>query len=548
MSPALQRGGHEGRRGVSRRLSRRPAWTLLAASAAGVLLACSGQALADRPEPAGSETDHRSVVILHTNDLHDHVRPGERGVGGLPYVSGYVAQVRAKRDDVLLIDAGDVAEKGDLVAFLTGSELTFELMGRMRYDAIAVGNHEHNFGLDALRRFNTLTGDRMLTLNLVTSDGMPLFAPSRVVEVGGVRVGLVGLALPRPRDTLDPETSGERLAAHARMLREQAGVELVVVTTHVGEAQASAWSRQAPEVDVFVTGHTHVPLDEPVTVEETGALIVQAGSNARWIGRLELAITADGRIDGHRGRLIELEHARVPVDAAMREYVASVEAAHYPGADKVVTVLDEPLGWFAIARLAADAVRAYAGADIGLYHPTHVVRNVLPAGPVSVNALFRTAADRGHPLVRTTLSGAVIEAYIEGLARRDYDAWGQTQWAGFELRFEAGEDGLRVVTDLEPDREYDLVMPEREWEKRFLRLVERHDPDADAGVLADGHFEAVPAGFHSIDTKRAWFERHAQGDVHAVIAALARAQGDADPMERRLEPRILERLLVADPR
>lgn len=59
------------------------------------------------------------LLILHTNDHHDHLRAGPGGVGGLPYVSGFIRSVRTQHPDVLLLDAGDVTEKGDLVGFRT---------------------------------------------------------------------------------------------------------------------------------------------------------------------------------------------------------------------------------------------------------------------------------------------------------------------------------------------------------------------------------------------------------------------------------------------
>ncbi|HEY5553189.1 MAG TPA: metallophosphoesterase, partial [Opitutaceae bacterium] len=74
-----------------------------------------------------------SLLILHTNDIHDHVRAGDGGLGGLPYVAGYIRQVRSERDDVLVLDAGDVAEKGDLVAHRTHSKMTYELLRRIGY-------------------------------------------------------------------------------------------------------------------------------------------------------------------------------------------------------------------------------------------------------------------------------------------------------------------------------------------------------------------------------------------------------------------------------
>lgn len=495
--------------------------------------------------PAIAGTDGSAhLTLLHTNDIHDHVRPGDRGVGGLPYVSGYVNQMREGQRPVLLIDAGDGAEKGDMVAFMSNSEITFQAMGRMAYDAIAVGNHEHNFGLAQVKRFNRLSGERMLALNLLDADGAPLLAPSRVVVVDGLRVGLIGMALPRDADTLDFAASAQALAEHVAMLRTEQGADLIVVAGHVGVPEAAEWARAADTIDVFISGHTHQPLAEPVRVDGADTIIVQAGSNARWVGELELRVDrASGRVVDYRGRLVEMKHDRVPLDEAMAQWVAETEARLAPRAGDIVAELDRPLGWYAIARLSAEAIRRMGDAEIGLYHPTHIVRNALPAGTVNVNALFRTAADRGHPLVITELYGTEIDAYLSELAVRDYDAWGQTQWAGFTVRrVNEGDGQVRVLTNLEPKRRYRVVMPEREWDKRLMRMRARID-DADHPLAARKQ-TADPAGFHTIDALIAHLEALGErGErVGAHLEQLALRQGDPDPMEATLEPQTLARM------
>jgi 2',3'-cyclic-nucleotide 2'-phosphodiesterase (5'-nucleotidase family) len=65
---------------------------------------------------SGSAGTEKTLLILHTNDMHDHVRPDYDGIGGIPFISGFVSEVRSQRNDVIVLDAGDVAEKGDLVA------------------------------------------------------------------------------------------------------------------------------------------------------------------------------------------------------------------------------------------------------------------------------------------------------------------------------------------------------------------------------------------------------------------------------------------------
>ena len=90
--------------------------------------------------------EERTLVLLHTNDLHDHLRADYDGSGGLAYVSGYIRSVKASRPDVLTLDAGDLMEKGDLVGFRTRSSITCEAMGRVGYDAFSPGNHDTAYG------------------------------------------------------------------------------------------------------------------------------------------------------------------------------------------------------------------------------------------------------------------------------------------------------------------------------------------------------------------------------------------------------------------
>jgi 5'-nucleotidase len=77
----------------------------------------------------------------------------------LPYVAGYVRQVRAEEAAVLLVDAGDVTEKGDLVASRTEGVMTYEAMRRIGYDGVAVGNHDFDeVPPERIQRFESALG------------------------------------------------------------------------------------------------------------------------------------------------------------------------------------------------------------------------------------------------------------------------------------------------------------------------------------------------------------------------------------------------------
>jgi 2',3'-cyclic-nucleotide 2'-phosphodiesterase (5'-nucleotidase family) len=430
--------------------------------------------------------DTARLLILHTTDLHDHVRAGDHGLGGLPYVSGYIRQVRAERNDVLLVDSGDVTEKGDLVAFRTHSDLTYEALRRIGYDAITIGNHEHDaFGHSGLRRFEAILDQPLLCLNVLNPDGTTAFQASRLVEVNGVKVGLVGLLTPptsitRKGEVLDFAASGEALAREARALRA-AGAALVVAVCHERASRCAEWSRVAPEVDVFAAGHSHEALHTPVIVPGTGAIIVQSGSNARWVGWLDLEIDLTTRkIVRHEGRLVEMRHDAVPVDAEMLGWVRQREQELAPEARDLVFENPAEIDRFSIGRIGAEALRRAADADVGFCHPYLVIRNILPAGRVDVNAVFKTGGNRGHETVLVELTGAEIEGYADALERIRREP---PEWAGFRMWREATPEGDALRTNLESRRRYRVIMAKLEWETRFLHRTR--------GLAADS-FKAEP--------------------------------------------------------
>jgi 5'-nucleotidase/UDP-sugar diphosphatase len=410
--------------------------------------------------------EDKTLVLLYTNDLHDHVRADYDGSGGLAYVSGYIRSVRSRRSDVLVLDAGDAMEKGDLVAFRTQSRLTCEAMGRAGYDAFTPGNHDTAYGDAHIESCAALAPNMaVLAVNLLKADGTPRFPASKVFTRSGVTVGVIGVFKPRDELSLDLEETAERVAAEARRL--EGDVHLIVVTAHLGSRDCAAISRAAPNVDVFVGGHTHQALHSPQVVPETGAIVVQAGANAEYVGRLELRVdTETEEILGYDGTLVPMDHSVTPRDEEMQAWVAKVERDVAPGASRRVATTERRLSYAEIAWLGAEGLRSAAGVDVGFCHASQIVRATLPVGDVDVNAIFRTGGQRAHDVVAVTLSGAEIHAYVEGLAN---SRWGETHWSGFRGRYVRDGERVRLESSLEPLRRYRVAMPEKEWDTRFLR-------------------------------------------------------------------------------
>jgi hypothetical protein len=176
-----------------------------------------------------------------------------------------------------------------------------------------------------------------------------------------------------------------------------------------------------------------------------------------------------------------MREAEVPVDREMVAWVATRERELAPEADDFVIQNPAELDPFAVASLGAEALRVAGGADIAFCHPYQIIRNVLPAGPIDVNAVFKTGGQRGHDVIEVDLTGAQIAAYADALESVQREP---PTWAGFRRWRSGGTDAAASPTDLDPRRTYRVIMAQMEWESRFLRLAQQLGAREPAHALA----------------------------------------------------------------
>nr|AYM52768.1 2'3'-cyclic-nucleotide 2'-phosphodiesterase 5'-nucleotidase [Simulacricoccus ruber] len=314
-------------------------------------------ALAAAAAPPRAAATHQ-LTVLHTNDLHGHLEPWTGWEGGMRGQSrGGMARLAARIDEaraaaghgaVLLLDAGDTI--GDtMLAARTEGRAVIEAMNRMGYDAMAVGNHEPDFGEAALRERMSQARFPVLAANVTrAADGALLARPYVIREVGGLRVGLLGLAYPStPLTSARRNVDGLHFAAAASTARtfvprmRQEGAQLVIALTHLGLGADRQLAREVEGIDVIVGGHSHNRMADALRVG--GTLIVQAGAHGSDLGRLDLTVSG-GRITAHRHRLIP-----VTGDGASRPVAAALDVLQGPLREDMAKV---------VARAATPIVRA----------------------------------------------------------------------------------------------------------------------------------------------------------------------------------------------
>ncbi|MFT5683230.1 MAG: 5'-nucleotidase/UDP-sugar diphosphatase [Myxococcota bacterium] len=421
-----------------------------------LLLACRP------PQAPVAQSTPGELVIAHTNDLHAHFLPepapwleGSPSIGGFNAIDAHLRALRAG-GDVLYLDGGDVLTGTPLMEFTDrgvegGAMLSF--LDAVGCDAFALGNHEFDRGFEHTAKFVAASPVPVLSANLQDALGAPVFeglSASRVFEVRGVRVGVIGLTTA----SLARLTTGDT-AARINVLRpEDAAAPLIetlalesdilVALTHIGIESDRALAAAIPELDLIVGGHSHTAVNPPEKVGDTW--IVQAGSYGRQLGVLKMTVE-DGRIATFEGALRDLTLDDLPaapgaaVVALTERWRGEVDARFGQRIGTVPEDIRRGEGESAMGRLSAEIVRQSTGADIGIMN-SGGLRADLHAGDLTVGDLYEVFPF-SNQIVTFQVSGeALVAMLLRSVARERADR-SPLQLAGvaytWRLRLDAPE-------------------------------------------------------------------------------------------------------------
>lgn len=402
-----------------------------------------------------AESDTVELTILHTSDLHGAVlpfndyanRPSKRG--SLAQVATLVENTRStSKHPVLVFDSGDTIQGTPFEQFVhvrwSEPSPTIEAMNRIGYDAMAVGNHEFNFGLGVLRRAEEQADFPFLSANsLRAGSDEPAFQPYTIFEAGPLKVGVLGLITPNVPGWEVPEhyaglefqPMDEAARRWVPNLRDQEGCDVVVVLAHTGfEASPETGElngtehenfvmrlTEVPGIDLLLTGHTHDDIP-PHLVH--GVIVSQPDARAQMVTRIDLSFTRDENgwaITDWTGENLAMRET--PADTEMVEAFA---VAH----QRVQTQLDGPAGEVSgelrveRCRLedcaAVDLIHAVqldaSGADLSLASLLNAHAPPLESGPVSwrwIHAFYVYA----NTLTAVRLTGQQVLDVLEHIAR-----------------------------------------------------------------------------------------------------------------------------------
>jgi 2',3'-cyclic-nucleotide 2'-phosphodiesterase (5'-nucleotidase family) len=442
------------------------------------------------PTATGAQSPSKQVeatpiqlTLLHINDLHGALFADAKGDperGGMAQLIGLVDRERAKAPGpTLFLDAGDSIQ-GTYVSNRSRGEAVFEILNAAGLDAMVLGNHEFDWGLDVLRQRIEQARFPLLAANLETESGQPLesllpgVSPYAVFTAGDVRVGVLGLtyhnlaAIVRASaiEGLRTVKGIDALERYLPELQEQA--DLVVVLSHMGVEADQELARARPELPLIVGGHSHRLLAKGLRVGQT--TIAQAGAYGEHLGKITLAATP-GRTpvtEGIRASAVPVTVSG-PTDAEAQGIVAKWAQEVEEAGSQLVGQAAIPLRTArgvetALGNLVTDSMRA---ADLGDGHTCDValyndggIRADLNAGPITYAELYSVLPFE-NSLIGLHLDGRQVRRMLEdGIGERG----SEIQVSGLTFEYDPGGGPGKRVTEvqvggvsLDPQRTYRVV-------------------------------------------------------------------------------------------
>lgn len=399
------------------------------------------------------------LTLLHINDFHGNLlpKPGKEGkpaTGGMARIAKMVAEEREKNPGgTLLLSAGDMFQ-GTPISNLFRGKPVIETMNRMGFDAMTVGNHEFDWGMEAFQDLRKSAAFPFLSANIVDERGalLPGVKPYILLRKKGLKIAVIGITTPETHYATKPgNLKGYRVVAVEKSLPaliekvRKEGAGPVVVLSHLGLDEDREMASKVAGIDLIVGGHSHTEVKTTVVVGTT--LIVQAGYYGQQLGVLNISVDAES------GRIVRYPEKRIlrkvkagpndPVDDAVagiiRKYDDQIREEFGRTVGETRVDLAKRPFESNLGNLVCDAMRKATGADAAIQN-NGGIRTTIPRGKITLEQVFMLLPFDNN-LMTMDLTGAQIAGILEQNAKTD----GMLQVSGLKVVYDMkAPEGSRV--------------------------------------------------------------------------------------------------------
>ncbi|MGE6184213.1 bifunctional UDP-sugar hydrolase/5'-nucleotidase UshA [Aeromonas media] len=487
--------------------------------ALAVLAALSGCNISSNDSVAPCTENVCKLTILHTNDTHGRFWHNDKGEYGMAAQKTLVERLRgeakAAGSEVLVLSGGDV-NTGVPESDLQDAEPDFMAMNSIRYDAMAVGNHEFDNPLTILEKQREWAQFPMISANIYDkASGKRYFDPYKVFKLeSGLKVAVLGLTTedtaqlvdPNNVQTLefrDPTTEAAKLG---KQIRDNKEANLVLAITHMGHYENGQHGSNAPgdvemaralpagTLDAIIGGHSQNPVcmepgtpdkyadfkpgDDCLPDQQNGTWIMQAHEWGKYVGRAQF--------DYQSGKLTLTQYDLIPVnlkdaDGAFIQEEITKDPELYntlltyqeKGQQELGVVIGSTDGVLDgeranvrnkqtnLGRLITTATAEKLGTDFGIVN-SGGVRASIAAGDISYRDVL-TVHPFGNTVNKATMSGSELAAYLGQVATKTINTGGYAQFGGINMAVDCQAKSVTITSvggkAFDPAASYSFSIP-----------------------------------------------------------------------------------------
>ncbi|MFZ5351909.1 MAG: 5'-nucleotidase C-terminal domain-containing protein [Bacillota bacterium] len=468
----------------------------------------------------------KRIDVLSTNDFHGAVE-GSSSNPGAAKLAAYVNYYKAMNPNgTLVLDGGD-AFQGTPISNVHRGKPVVEMMGAIGYDAMVVGNHEFDWGIEAALESLKLDKDIALLAANIYENGKPVnwAKPYAIVEKNGIKVGIIGLSTPETAITAHADYVGnfefkDPVEVANALIPEvkKAGAEVIVLLTHIPGMQDSKTkevtgaladlAKGVTGAHVIVGGHSHKTVYGMIN----GAAVIEAYYNGRNLGYATVVYDPVAKkVLGAGASTIDVAKGKLAVTP-----VAEVQAIVDKYNEELKPIFGEVIGKTAVelkrdynnesilGNWSADVMRKKAGVQIAMQNAGGL-RCDIAAGDITVGTIF-TFMPFDNTLVTAEMTGAQIKAVMEQSVTL-YK--GMMQVSGIKVTYDSTQaEGSRVIemtltdgTAIEMDKTYTVctndflsggqdgfvTLKEVKWTNTYILIRDAliEDVKANGGINAE---------------------------------------------------------------
>ena len=393
------------------------------------------------------------IDLLTVNDFHGALIEGGRNPGAAKFGAFVIGERAKNQHGTIFLSAGDMFQGSPDSNLLYGKTVV-EVLNALKLDAMTLGNHEFDWGLDKLRQRVGESNFRYASANVREKDGQGRLAfvqPYVMLERLGLKIAVIGIVTPETAYTTGPKTVAPfEFRDPAAVVKEllpvvrSQGADVVVVLSHLasdmnqqtGEVtgDAAELARNTPGLDAVVSGHSH----QTVAGKAAGVPVVQAYYNGRALGRISLVYSRrDRKIIASSVQALETPVKEAKADDGIAAIVNRAQSEIAPVKNVALGRTIEDLSHDRYERSilgewASDVMRQTTKTDIAFQNGGGL-RTSIPAGAVTMGNLYEVMPF-DNTLVTMELSGEqVLQVLNHGINGKA----GTVQFSGLQVTIDS---------------------------------------------------------------------------------------------------------------